>query len=199
MEYAGSVLLEDAQPMPHQRRAELVQFFEKPIEFKKESEREGRPIFKNVTFIRIIIPGGDILENKVNDHYKQKYAREWNAWLATKENLPQGMPLSEWPSLTLSQIEEYKYLKVYTVEQIADASDTLLQRMGANAREMRAKAQAFLKVNEDAAAAQRYAAENERMKLELLRLQEQIDALKAESERPKRGRPRKEDENEEAS
>ena len=103
-----------------------------------------------------------------------------------------GTPLSEWSLISRSQAEELKGLKFYTIEQIAEASDLALQRMGMSAGmspyTFRDKAKAFLnKSSSDAEALKRdeslkaLEAENERLraenKAEMDKLKAQLDML----------------------
>jgi uncharacterized membrane protein YccC len=84
-------------------------------------------------------------------------------------------------------------MNLFTIEQIAEASDITCQAMGAKGREWRTKAQAFIATSTETAAAQRFAAENERLRADLDSLREQVNTLRvAELDAPKkRGRPRK--------
>lgn len=171
----------------------FVEFFTEAVEFKAESEKEGRPIFREIPFIRIQHPGdrNNVLETKVTDHYKQKYAREWREFEMRGGNDIVGTLLSQWPPVTKSQVKEAEYFGIRTVEQLAAVNDAALQKIGMGWRELRTKAIAYLDAAQGNAAQSAQAAENERLRNEIESLKASFEAMQADS--PKRGRPRKEE------
>lgn len=171
----------------------FVEFFTEAVEFKAESEKEGRPIFREIPFIRIQHPGdrNNVLETKVTDHYKQKYAREWREFEARGANEVVGTPLSQWPPMTKSQVKEAEFFGVRTVEQLAAVNDNAIQKIGMGWRELRTKAQTFLGAAAGNAAQSAQALENERLRGEIEALKASFEAMQADA--PKRGRPRKEE------
>lgn len=167
----------------------IVEFYLEAVEFKAESEQQGRPIFKEIPFVRIQNPGdrNNVLETKATDHYKQKYAREWDHFQRGQVGMTIGTPLSQWPQITKSQVKEAEYFGVKTVEQLSEVMDTAIQKMGMGWMELRKKARDYLSAAAGTAPITALQAENER-------LRQEFEALKASLANPevKRGRPRKE-------
>lgn len=164
-----------------------VKFFKQAVHMKAKSEKAGRPIYEDRDFISIIVPGStDKHVREVRESDKERFAVQWAKYLANQEQVPDGTPLEDWPVLTASQREELKHLKVYTVETIAGLSDAQCQKLGPGYTGIRAKAQAFLEVARDSAAAQRYAAENEQLRRELEDLKTVVANLQAQMD--KKGR-----------
>jgi hypothetical protein len=71
-------------------------------------------------------------------------------------------------------VEELKYLKFMTVEQVAGASDAQISALGAGYVTLREKAKAFLDLAKDSALAERLAADNERQANDIKDLKQQI-------------------------
>lgn len=165
----------------------FVEFYQESVEFKAESEKEGRPIFKEIDFIRIQTPGdrNNILEVKATDHYKQKFAREYAAYKSRSSEGAVGTILSQWPQITKSQVKEAEYFNVKTVEQLSTLNDNTVQRMGMGWMELRNKAKAYIDAASGSAETTRLAAENERLRADFEALKEQ---LMGQPEAPKRGR-----------
>lgn len=177
-------------------------FYVKTLQNNFESEKQGKPVFYDETWIRILIPGRNDLaidcparQDHFND-YPMQYARFKNS--QSEEAQTSGTPLSEWPAITRSQAEELRASKFYTVEQIANCSDGQSQALGMNANMLRTKAKAYLENAQNSALAQHQAAELERKKKEIddlksgmNELAEQVRQLLAAKSQPKRGRPRK--------
>lgn len=76
-----------------------------------------------------------IIEVAVRDEHKQRWPDRWQAWqmqeglIDNGANVP-GWQITEWDGVNSDQRRELKYLGFHTVEQIAGATDTQVQRMG---------------------------------------------------------------------
>ena len=173
-----------------------VQFFKKPLINPAKTAAEGREIYDDVIWIKKMIPGDalNIIERPIYEQDKMEFPLHWAHFQNQhgSDEMLSGTPLSEWSLISRSQAEELKGLKFYTIEQIAEASDLALQRMGMSAGmspyTFRDKAKAFLnKSSSDAEALKRdeslkaLEAENERLrvenKVEMDKLKAQLDML----------------------
>lgn len=156
-----------------------VEFFKRPVHMGAKSEKEGRPIYEDRDWIRIVAPGDQTskIERIARDDDKQRFSRLWERYKAGQEMAPEGTPLEHWPLMTPSQVEELKHLKLFTVEQLAAASDAQCQRLGAGMMALKSKASAYLETARDTAAAQKYAAENEQLRREMEDLKAQFAQL----------------------
>ena len=104
----------------------LVKFYMKPRQDKAASLEKGRPIFKDVEYIDIKIPGNrnagagrpatDDDKKRFPDHYRAFKDRVTDAGM-------EGTPLSEWPLVSRSMAEELSFFHVKTVEQLVTMSD----------------------------------------------------------------------------
>ena len=169
-----------------------VSFYTEALEFKAESEKAGRPIFKDVPFIKVIVPGdtNNVIERKATKDDEMKFPRAWARYKAEEKEAVDGMPLEQWPQITRSLLKELKYFEVHTVEQLAGLSDSQVSKLGMGFTEYRNKAKAFLEAAAGTASQTAQALENERLKQQMADLQAQIVALGSEK---KRGRPAKEE------
>jgi len=107
----------------------LVVFRLDIIKDEEKSVTEGRPIFRDVDWIKIYIPGD---KTTVIDHpayesdrlrFPQQYARYKQGLKEEEQQV--GTPLKEWPLVTRSQVEELKFFNLHMVEQIADVADSV--------------------------------------------------------------------------
>lgn len=180
-------------PQPSPLESTLnVSFYTEAVEFKAESEKAGRPVFKDVPFVRILVPADvtNIIERKATKEDEQKFPRAWARFKAEQTEGVEGMPLEQWPQITRSLLKELKYYEVHTVEQLAGLSDGQVARLGMGFTDYRNKAKAYLAAAAGTADVTAQAAENERLKQQMADLQAQIVALGTEK---KRGRPAKEE------
>ncbi len=128
----------------------LVKFFTQQKEDKTASLKEGRPIFKDVEYVDIKVPGqrsgGACRPATYRD--KQRFPRHYAAYKQRVEMPMEGTPLSEWPLMSRSQVEELSYHNVKTVEQLVGMSDSAAsQFMGMNT--LKAKGKMWLEKTEE--------------------------------------------------
>ena len=161
----------------------VVRFYKRPVEIKDETIAQGRPIFKEMDFITIMTPGDqlNIIDTIAEERHKRRFPLHWADYqnkTANQEGFV-GTPLSEWPLLTMSQAEELKGLKFYTVEAIANCNDQQLQRIGMIAgmspHNFRERAKKFLNLAAESA-------EVSKRDEELAQLREENAKIKAETE-----------------
>ena len=162
----------------------LVVFFHKMAkknDFK--SEQEGRPIFDDVVYIKKMVPGDSlsIIDRPMYESDKNEFPQQWAHFKNRQEGeqMVSGTPLIEWPIISTAQAEELRGLKFYTVENIADASDAQLQRIGMLAgmspHSFRDKARLFLNKAKGLA-------EDSKREEELAKLREENAKIKAETD-----------------
>lgn len=128
----------------------IVAFHLQAVEDEGASAAEGRPIFKEVEFVKIFTPGDkdNIVDRMAYPADRLRYPRQYAAFKAGRE-ADIGTPLAAWPGINQAQRREMEYFNVRTVEQLANLTDAnAMGHMGIQA--LKQKAQAFL----DAAKAQ---------------------------------------------
>jgi hypothetical protein len=104
----------------------FVKFFIKSVEDKAKSLEAGRPIFKDVEYVDIRVSGKrDSLACRPARHQDlQRFAKHYDLFKSRTEMPIEGTPLSEWPQISRSQIEELSFLNCKTIEQLCEMSDT---------------------------------------------------------------------------
>lgn len=183
----------------------VVKFYSRAVHQPFPSVAAGRPIYENVDYIQIFTPGNqlNIIDTPVRGEHKARFRLQWKEYEAGRgSGMEMGTPLNQWPSLSTAQAEEFRGVKFFTVEQVANASDQQLQSLGmiggANPLVIRDRAKAFLGLAAGNAPTEKLAQENAEMKQQLEDMQKQVAALMAgrpapEPEKPKRKRRTKEE------
>jgi hypothetical protein len=177
-----------------------VEFRMEPVHQPFLSEKEGRPIFKDVPYIRILTPGDKtkVIDRPVDDGDQRRFPRQWEAFKSQGINVLEGTPILEWSPLTKSEAMELKALGFHTVEQLASARDDSLSWLGAV--ELRKKAQTFLAASKDNSFISKMNGELAQRDADILALKNQLAELTqrvagSEDDQPKkRGRPAKPEE-----
>ena len=105
-----------------------------------------------VPYVEIMIPGDtrSIIDRKASEYDKARFVRHWLAFQAQSGKVDViGMPLEVWHQerpleITDGQLMELQILKFQTVEQVAQASDSQIQRVGMGGESLRVKAIAYI-------------------------------------------------------
>jgi len=135
-----SDIYEDGQQFKDDARL-VIRFEYMPI---KNAAEAGRPMFDDVEYITIIIPGQrDTMVTEVTDQYRQRFAKQYQAWKARSADPLSGTPLSELSWMSVSQVAEFNAMNIRTVEQLVGLSDSVAHKfMGY--QQLKARAQRFL-------------------------------------------------------
>lgn len=178
-----------------------VRFYQKEELNNFETNKQGRPIYRMVDFVRIEIPGNQysIIDTYANEGHKESYPIQWARYQNEKKDLGdseiEGTLLRDWSILTAAQVRELAHFHFYTVEQVALASDEQIGKItnivGMSGHSFRDKAKSYLAVAKDSAHAMAQAEELRKRDAEIEELKQQMQQLLAANQ-PKRGRPAQE-------
>lgn len=168
-----------------------IEFVNMPIKLEAESEKQKRPVFKDVPHARVRWVGDNKRELFVPAHEKTEYSRDMERYITWAEKFPDqweafqrgqdqsaayGTPLSEAPFLTEARRAELRALNVLTIEDLAGLEGARLQRAGPYTRKDVDQAKAYLE------AASKFAEQSELREANAA-MRAENDALKARMER----------------
>lgn len=145
------------QYSPYQDTSCFAEFFMHARENRVLSLEKGRPIFEEILYVRIMIPGDKTSEiqrpvrmGQGPEHDNMKYAHQYAIFMQGQgaDQALVGTPLKHWPPVTKSMVLELAHYEIRTVEQLSQVSDQILQKfMGLGA--MRQKAIDWLESAKD--------------------------------------------------
>ncbi len=143
-----------------------------------KSEEEGRPIFIDEVYVRIVTPGDrdNVIFRPIRPQDKQRFPRQYAAFQTDSTSVGDGTRLEEWTMMSRSMVEELKYLGFRTVEHIAEASDASCMKVP-GLREMKARALAWLDKSKKTAEVTKAQAVIDEQNSQIKALQEQIAEL----------------------
>lgn len=111
----------------------FVVFYMGVLKNEPKSIEAGRPIFDDVECIRIIVPGdkNNIIDRPARADDKRRFGKQYQLFKDGRKEDEQisGTRLTEWPFLTRAQCEEFRYLGIHTVEQLAEVRDDITSRV----------------------------------------------------------------------
>lgn len=159
-----------------------VEFYRNPVDGKDH--------------IKFLIPGDKTFQPDylVDDMYKQRFPRQWEAYEAQRDQFAGQMRLEEVAWMDDATRNHFKAHNVYTVEMLAAVNDGNLAKLGPEGRPMRDKAREEVDQRSKAAAYDASQAEKAAMQSQIDELTRIVNSL----QKPKRGpgRPPKESKDE---
>ncbi|CAK9249811.1 unnamed protein product [Sphagnum jensenii] len=156
------------------------------VPMEAESKQAGRPIFKDVPYLRITFPSD---RTKTWDQPVkmegsngapsdiERFPRQWEKFKREEEQVPDGTPLTEFPALGRSRVLELKAMNIHTVEQYAQIPDGNIASLGLGARKEQQICRAYLDRAVNLAQVTRLENENEMLKADMEMLQQQMKDL----------------------
>ena len=167
----------------------IARFYKRAVKNNFQSKKEGRPIFEDKIFCEYYPAGNTLLKMDVpsTSVHEQRFAKQWAYYQTTNgaDSRDVGTPLSQWPLLSPADVENLRGMKFNTIENIAGASDGVLQSIGMGAaglapNVLRARAQAYLMASNDTALPQKQAEDIEALKKQVADLTALMTAKAAE-------------------
>lgn len=157
-----------------------VEFSREPVLHPGKSRDAGRAIYEERDFIRIHVPGDKltVIHRQVTEQDAQRFATRYQKWKSGQSEAVSGTPLSALPGMTPAKVEEYKFFKLVTIEQLADANDNLGQKfMSFNSDKQAAKR--FIEATKGNAPIEAMNAELQKRDAEIENLRTMVEALQA--------------------
>lgn len=181
---------------------QLIQFYQEAVEDREATQEAGGVICRDVDYCRITNPGGrDVVERSVADYIanldhqikagtvgaaalKDRFTQLYNNWKANCDPELPGIKLKDISLLSPAEFKMVTAAKIFTVEQLAEASEVGLNTIGMGSRELQKKAKNYLaSMNDHGKLVQqmtKITEENEANKATIKELEETITLLKAE-------------------
>lgn len=163
------------------------------------SREAGRPIHVPVDYVRIQQPGErDCTDRPATQLDAQRFRRQWQMYQDGRSQDPTGTLLSVLFPNNPEIVDNLKYFKISTVEQLAALNDTQIQNVGIGGRAFHEAAVKYLAAADKGKDYHALAKSVEQMQRDRAADQQKIAALEAalaeheDDDAPrKRGRPRK--------
>jgi len=164
-----------------------IEFFRKPVMQPGKSREAGRAVYEEVDYVRIHVPGdkSSVIERPLSQQDIFRFQDRYNKWKAGQEEAVTGTPLSALPGMNASKVEEYKFFKIITVEQLADANDNLGGKF-MSFQQDKQRAKAFMEVAANNAPIEKMNAELQKRDAEIETLRTMVEALQASAKPAKR-------------
>lgn len=159
----------------------FAEFSDEEVYNKLKSDEQGRAVYDTIVYCNIIFPGDrtktfkekvKMADDEFGPSHPNRFPKQWAAYNAQHEQVPDGMPVEQFPPLTKKRVLELKGMHIHTVEQLAALTDQTGPNIGLDWRQMRDMAIATLKPAEGAVVISR-------LTKQLADMQAQMNAMQA--------------------
>lgn len=159
-----------------------VEFMREPVLHPGRSKEAGRAVYEERDFVRIHVPGdkSSVVIQPMNEMNLIRFRSRYDKWKAGQAEAVSGTPLTALPAMTPAKVEEYKFFKIVTVEQLADANDQLGQKFMSFHSDKQA-AKRFIEATKGNAPVEAMNAELQKRDAEIENLKTMVEALQAQS------------------
>jgi hypothetical protein len=198
-------------PIPGtEERPPHVEFELRPVEDREASMQAGQKIMRDQEYSLIFPRGGKDKVRKAvpqppeegrmpsleYQEFMARFGKQYQAWKAGLEIPVEGTDLRQFRLLTPAQIENCRTYHIYTVEQLAEASEEAITNIGMGSRNLKMTAQRWLEFGDKGGKSVSRIEELEAKNHDLEELNKQLTAKVEElqvnvNEPRKPGRPKK--------
>jgi hypothetical protein len=120
-----------------------VTFYDKAVYNEAESKAKGRPVYENRVFVRKNKDNLSVYESIARDDDFRQFPKQYELFLARRQQRESGIPLASLPNISPSEIATCEACRIYTIEKLAEAPETIM--LAINNPELKEMAIAYLK------------------------------------------------------
>lgn len=124
----------------------IVIFSQEAVKNEELSNQHGFPHYDPVEFIKICAPGerDPLAFRPISEKDKQRFRPRYEAWKAGRQVASSGYPLEQWPPVDKAMLATLKASNIFTVQDVANVSDSNIRSLGLYGIKLRKQAQDFL-------------------------------------------------------
>lgn len=160
-----------------------VRFYMDAVEDESKTAEEGRLIAVDMEMIEIRVRGAknDVVQRPARPEDYKRFPGAYRAFKDNKDVAYEGTPLKMWPPVSKAMCLELEFLGFHTVEQLAEASDTVVGKY-AGMQKYKQLARSFLASSKDVSVISKMQKTNDDLQNQLASVKQMNDKLMARIE-----------------
>ena len=161
----------------------FVEFLFKPVLQGKQSRDAGREIYQDIEYVDIQVRGmpQSRVQRTATAQDRKRFATEHQAFLDGKAVASSGTPLEHLAGMSPTRALELRQAKVYTIEQLSERGDSIVDEFSVGSRKLRDDAKAFLSARADSSVVAALREQNAALTDKLAALTERIESIETET------------------
>ncbi len=154
-------------------------FFTDPLHDEAASLEQGRPIYRDTEFVRIVSPGDktNVVVRPARNSDRDRFPRQYAAFKRGEPDQVVGTPLTQWSIISRAQSEEFKALGVMTVEHLSELRDDIKLKIP-GALQLSQRAKDWLAASADSGVLSKMRTEREEQDERIATLEKQLEEMK---------------------
>lgn len=117
-------------------RSQLAIFYTRAVHDPQASVAAGRPIFKDMTYVRVAPPGErlNVVDRPANNEDRRRWPVQWHQFANNHEQIPEGTPIGQLYPDRPAIAQTLQASGVHTIEQCAELSAHAMDNIGMGAQ-----------------------------------------------------------------
>ena len=158
------------EQMGMQKDSQLVKFYDQVVVDEAAFNEEGKPVYKEVTYVRVFSPGNarEVFDQPASDEHKGRWPEAWQTYINEKSGVEDegidGFPIDDYPLMDRLHSKILKSEGVKTLEQFTGIPDDNCRNLGAGFLELKYRAIDYLKNMNDTTHLNKMSKENKELK-----------------------------------
>lgn len=161
----------------------FVQFDYFPSLNRAQSRAQGRPVYDNDVWVKIITPGEAKVQEvhrKANELDKRRFPRQWMAFQQGRPQITEGTMLEHLFPDQPNKVKMLNHYNIFTIEQLANLNATAQQQIGMGALQDTQKAQQYIAQAEKGVNYHKFNTQMEAKDQQISALTQQVQQLSAQ-------------------
>lgn len=162
---------------------QFVVFDYHPALNRAKSRAEGRPVYDNEVWVKIIAPGEAKIQEthrKANDLDKRRFPRQWAAFVQGRPQITEGTTLEHLFPDQPNKVKMLNHYNIFTIEQLANLNGTGMNAIGMGATQDVEKAKQYIAQSEKGVNYHKFNTQMEQKDQQISALTQQVANLSAQ-------------------
>jgi hypothetical protein len=107
-----------------------VTFYDKAVYNEDSSKQAGHPVYETRVFVRKHKDNLSVYDSIARDEDFKQFPRQYESFLSKREQKESGVPIGMLPNITPAEVATCEACKIFTVEKLAQAQETVMLAIG---------------------------------------------------------------------
>lgn len=107
-----------------------VLFYERSTYDETQSKLDGKPVYKNVLFVKKHKDNLSVYDSIARDEDIKQYPKQYELYQKNRQLREEGVPVGMLPGITPAQVSRCEACRIFTVEGLSKAEDTVILDIG---------------------------------------------------------------------
>lgn len=107
-----------------------VMFYDRSCYMEQESKESGRPVYKTVTYVKKHKDNLSVYDSFARAEDIKQFPKQYEIYKANKKAREEGVPVGMLPGITPAQVSRCEVCRIFTVESLSTADESVILDLG---------------------------------------------------------------------